>query len=356
MMIPLEQRTSILMLCDEAIASGARQHKACDIIGISPKTIQRWKKPTELHSDGRQTREFIPFNKISPAVRQKILSVVNTTEFCTMTPNQIVPILAERGVYIASERTFYRVLNEEKQLQHRQKSNPGTQRYKPEAHCATEPGQCLSWDITYLKTTVLGQFFYLYLFLDIFSRKIVGWQIHERESSQLAAELVQAIALQEGYDKHQVVIHSDNGSAMKGATLLATFQNLGIMPSFSRPSVSNDNPFSESLFKTVKYCPYFPANPFQDVQEARQWMIEFVQWYNHQHRHSGIQFVTPAQRHAGLDKMILAKRHETYQKAKQQNPERWSGNTRNWNWQNQVMLNPDKSTKITNVESIVLAA
>jgi len=330
-MIPLEQRNTIIMLCDQAIASGARQHKACDIIGISAKTIQRCKKPTELQDDGRHTRKCIPSNKIIPAVRQAILNAVNTAEFCNMTPNQIVPILAERGEYIASERTFYRVLNNEAQCQHRQKSKPGTKHHKPKAHCATGPGQCLSWDITYLKTTVLGQFFYLYLFLDIFSRKIVGWQIHERESSQLAAELVQTIAMQEGYDKHQVVIHSDNGSPMKGATLLATFQSLGIMPSFSRPSVSNDNPFSESLFKTVKYCPYFPSNPFQDSQQARKWMIEFVQWYNHQHRHSGIQFVTPAQRHAGLDKMILAKRHETYQKAKQQYPERWSGKTRNWN-------------------------
>jgi len=153
-MIPLKQRNTILTLCNEATASGARQHKACDIIGISVKTIQRWKKPTELQDDKRQTREFIPANKITPVERQEILSVVNTAEFCDMTPNQIVPILAERGVYIASERTFYRVLNDEKQLQHRQKSKPGTQRHKPKAHCAIEPGQCVSWDITYLKTSV----------------------------------------------------------------------------------------------------------------------------------------------------------------------------------------------------------
>jgi len=355
-MIPLEQRKTIVLLCDDAIAAGARQHKACDIIGITAKTIQRWKKPIELQDDGRQTREFIPTNKITPAVRQEILTVVNTAEFCNMSPNQIVPVLAERGVYIASERTFYRVLNDESQCQHRQKSKPGTQRHKPKAHCTTGPGQCLSWDITYLKTPVLGQFFYLYLFMDIFSRKIVGWQIHDRESSQLAADLVQAIALQEGYEKHQVVIHSDNGSPMKGATLLATFQNLGIMPSLSRPSVSNDNPYSESLFKTVKYCPYFPTSPFDDCQQARQWMTEFVQWYNHQHRHSGIQFVTPAQRHDGSDKMILIKRHETYKKAREQHPGRWSGKTRNWNWQDQVMLNPDKESKITNDASLILAA
>jgi len=325
-------------------------------MGIAPKTIQRWKKPAELQDDKRQTREFIPNNKITPTVLQEILRVVNTEEFCNMTPNQIVPILAQRGTYIASERTFYRVLSEKNQLHHRQKSKPRTKRHKPKAVCATAPRQCLSWDITYLKTAVKGQFFYLYLFMDIFSRKIVGWQIHEHESSQLAAEIVQDIALHEDYDKHQVIIHSDNGSPMKGATLLATFQSLGITPSYSRPSVSNDNPYSESLFKTLKYCPYFPTNPFQDVAQARQWMGEFVQWYNHQHRHSGIQFVTPAERHDGFDKMILLKRHETYQNAKQQHPERWSGDTRNWSRQNTVMLNPDVSNKITKAESVELVA
>ena len=355
-MIPLEQRKTIIMLCDEATASGARQHQACDILGLCAKTIQRWKKPTELQDDGRQMREFIPTNKITAVVRHDILSVVNTAEFCAMTPNQILPILAERGVYIASERTFYRILNEEDQLQHRQKSKPRTARHKPKAQCTTGPGQCLSWDITYLKTTVLGQFFYLYLFLDIFSRKIVGWKIHDCESSELAAELVQEIAQREGYDKHQVVIHSDNGSPMKGATLLATFHYLGITSSYSRPSVSNDNPYSESLFKTVKYCPYFPANPFHDVQQARQWMTGFVHWYNDQHRHSSIKFVTPAQRHVGSDKTLLATRHQTYLKAKQEHPERWSGKTRDWSRQEIVMLNPDKSNKIVKEKSVGLAA
>ena len=184
MMFPLEQRKNSVRLCNEAIASGARQHKACAIIGITPKTIQRWKKPIELQDDKRQIRAFIPKNKIDNSVRQDILNIINTEEFCSMTPNQIVPILTERGTYIASERTFYRVLNEEHQLQHRQQSKPRIARHKPKEQCVTEPGRCVSWDITYLKTTVLGQFFYLYLFMDIFSRKIVGWQIHERESSQ----------------------------------------------------------------------------------------------------------------------------------------------------------------------------
>jgi len=214
----------------------------------------------------------------------------------------------------------------------------------------------LSWDITYLKTPILGQFYYLYLFMDIFSRKIVGWQVHEHESSELAAELVQDITRREGYNKHQVNVHSDNGSPMKGATILATFQALGISPSYSRPSVSNDNAYSESLFKTVKYCPYYPTNPFNDLAQARQWMKKFTHWYNHQHRHSGIHFVTPAQRHAGLDVAILQKRAQTYEKAKAKHPARWSGQVRNWRYQKQVVLNPSKNNDCTNEEKLKLAS
>lgn len=355
-MITLEQRKEIFELCDEATTSGARQHKACEIIGIHPKTIQRWKKPDQLLDDGRITRVFTPTNKITQEERQQILSIVNSVEFSAMTPNQIVPVLAERGEYTASERTFYRVLKEENQLTHRQASKPKTSRSKPDALSATQAGQLLSWDITYLKTNVLGQFFYLYLFMDIFSRKIVGWQIHERESSQHASDIVRDIAQREGYKKDQVDIHSDNGSPMKGATLLATFQNLGITPSYSRPSVSNDNPYSESLFKTVKYCPYYPSKPFSDIQQARQWMSQFTDWYNHQHRHSSINYVTPAQRHTGLDKAILEMRIETYEAAKEKHPQRWTSKTRDWRRQEVVTLNPDKKKTTIDEASLKIAA
>lgn len=355
-MISLEQRKNRLALLDEAMVSGARQHKACEIIGLNAKTIQRWKKPKDLQDDGRKIRSFTPKNKLTEEERQLLLNTVNSKEYSAMTPNQIVPILAEKGNYIASERTFYRVLSEVDQLTHRQASMPSTVRHKPDSLCATGPGQLLSWDITYLKTTVSGQFFYLYLFMDIFSRKIIGWQIHDRESSELASDIIKHIADQEGYSKNQVYLHSDNGSPMKGATMLATLHMLGISPSNSRPSVSNDNPYSESLFKTVKYCPYYPTKPFNELIDARRWMIEFVEWYNHTHRHSGIQYVTPAQRHAGLDKAILAKRTEVYEKAKTKNPIRWSRQTRNWNRQDEVLLNPDKVPEIANDEFIRMAS
>jgi putative transposase len=210
---------------------------------------------------------------------------------------------------------------------------------------ATEPNQIYCWDITYLPSQVKGRFFYLYMVMDIFSRKIVGWQAHDNESSALASDLMVDICQRENIDKDQVVLHSDNGSPMKGATMLATLQQLGVMPSFSRPSVSNDNPYSESLFRTFKYRPSYPENKFKTLADARLWIEEFVNWYNYSHCHSGIQFVTPAQRHKNKDAEILAKRHQVYQIAKAKNPERWSVNTRNWEPITEVALNPNKAEK-----------
>jgi putative transposase len=186
----------------------------------------------------------------------------------------------------------------------------------------------------------MGIYFYLYLFLDIFSRKIVGWQVYEAESSELASEVMRDICVRENIAPNQVVLHSDNGSPMKGATMLATLQTLGVVPSFSRPAVSNDNPFSESLFKTLKYRPTYPQRPFETILAARQWVSTFARWYNEEHRHSAIHFVTPAERHAGLDSALLCKRIEVYEAAKQKHPERWSGNTRNWQPIDIVHLNP----------------
>ncbi|MDZ4155411.1 MAG: DDE-type integrase/transposase/recombinase [Methylococcales bacterium] len=201
--------------------------------------------------------------------------------------------------------------------------------------------------ISYLPTTVKGQFYYLYLVLDVFSRKIVGWQVFAEESSQLASQLMRDICQSEGISAQQVTLHSDNGSPMKGATMLATLQQLGIAASFSRPAVSNDNPYSASLFKTLKYRPDYPLKAFKDLTCARQWVSTLLDWYNHEHRHSGIRFVTPAKRHQGLDRQILTHRHQLYQAARQANPQRWQGQTRNWTTIDRVLLNPDQDQQPT---------
>ena len=343
-MIPLPQRQQIVEWVEEANTAGARSHKACELLGIAPRTLQRWRQYGELLDDARSTRSFVPVNKLSDQEREQIIAVANLDEFAHLPPSQIVPQLADRGEYIASESSFYRVLREAGQLQHRQASRPATA-YKPEPLTANAPNQVYSWDITYLKTSIRGIFLYLYLFMDIYSRKIVGWQVYENEDSERAADILGDIAQREGITPEQVTLHSDNGGPMKGASMLAAMQALGIMPSFSRPAVSNDNPYSESLFKTLKYRPEYPAQPFADVTAARRWVSGFVDWYNFKHRHSAIQFVTPAQRHAGLDTAILVQRQALYLAAKARHPERWSRQTRNWEPVTVVYLNPNKTDR-----------
>ena len=216
------------------------------------------------------------------------------------------------------------------------------QRHQPKALAATLANQVWSWDITYLPTAVRGQFYRLYMVMDIYSRKIVGWEVHGEELAAHAADLIDKTCRRERIAKDQLVLHADNGSPMKGATMLATLQRLGVVPSFSRPCVSDDNPYSEALFRTLKYTPAYPAGAFADIAAARAWVDRFVTWYNHEHRHSAIRFVTPAQRHAGNDRILLAARTQVYQAARQRHPDRWRGRAvRNWQPVGAVWLNPD---------------
>ena len=340
-MTALAERCQVIALVAEAITAGARQDRTCAAISLSERTLQRWQRD-QLRGDQRPIRVQTPKNRLSPLERVRLLSIANSAEFGHLPPNQIVPQLADRGQYLASESTFYRVLRAENQLKHRSAERPPQRRGKPRALAAIAPDQLFSWDITYLPTRVRGLYFYLYLFMDIFSRKVVGWQIYETESSELASEVLRDICAREHIAPNQVILHSDNGSPMKGATMLATLQALGVMPSFSRPAVSNDNPYSESLFKTLKYRPNYPRRPFENLMTARQWVSTFIHWYNHEHRHSAICFVTPAERHAGLDGALLGKRIALYETAKERHPERWSGATRNWQPVRVVHLNPDQ--------------
>ena len=291
--------------------------------------------------DKRTVRKAAPHNKLCEGEKEKILEVVNQPEYRDLSPNQIVPLLADKGKYLASESTIYRILRKEKQMKHRLKSKPAGF-YKPKALKATGPNQIYSWDITYLMSSIKGKFYYLYLILDIYSRKIVGWQVYDRESAELASDVLEAACLDEKIDKGQIYLHSDNGGPMKGATMLATLQKLGIIPSFSRPSVSNDNPYSEALFRTLKYRPAYPEKIFSSLEGARNWVHAFVSWYNTEHLHSGIKFVSPEKRHQGLDEEILNSRDRVYKEARVKNPNRWSRKTRNWDKIKEVQLNPER--------------
>jgi transposase InsO family protein len=253
-----------------------------------------------------------------------------------------VPKLADQGIYLASESTFYRILKEHKMLTHRQASKPAVAR-RPKAHMATGPCQVWSWDITYLRTCVKGLFFYLYMVVDVWSRKIIAAQVFAEESMDHSAMLLAHACAVQGVAPEKLVLHSDNGAPMKGATMLATLQHLGVIPSFSRPSVSNDNPYSESLFRTLKYRPEYPSRPFENIEQAQSWIDEFVFWYNTQHLHSSIRFVTPNDRHYGRESSILANRRKVYTKARRRNPKRWSKEIRNWHPVECVWLNPEKN-------------
>lgn len=345
-MTSLTERNSITHLIEECTNAGARQSHACSTIGLSARTLQRWQNGAQqktVQGDQRPMRIQTPGNALSPVECERILKLVNSPEFAHLPPTQIVPILADQGHYLASESSMYRVLRKARQLTHRGSDRSAQKRGKPRALCATAPNQIFSWDITYLPTRIKGVYYYLYLFMDIFSRKIVGWQVYESESAEQASQVMIDICHRENIGAHQVVLHSDNGSPMKGATMLATLQTLGVMPSFSRPAVSNDNPYSEALFRTCKYRPDYPQNAFENLMAARTWVGTFVHWYNHEHRHSAIRFVTPAQRHDGEDQALLAKRNAVYQAAKALHPLRWHGDTRNWQRVEFVHLNPNQT-------------
>ena len=331
----------IVDLVEEAVAHGARVEPACEVLGVSTRTVERWRKEPDAE-DRRQGPRTTPAHALTRAERERIVALATSPKYRNMSIRQVVPRLADEGIYVASESSFYRVLHEEQLMAHREHARPAG-KSKPRSHVATGPCEVWSWDITYLRTSVRGTFYYLYLMLDIWSRKVVGWEVHAEESTELAAKLAERACVDEGVEPGSLALHSDNGGPMKGSTMLATLQRLGIAASFSRPSVSDDNAICEAIFRTLKYRPGFPRKPFASLEDARRWVADFVAWYNSEHLHSGIRYVTPIDRHEGRDGAILAKRHALYRSAKKTTPRRWTGETRNWTPVGDVTLNPLRS-------------
>ena len=339
-------RANAVELIDEARANGARLKKACAELRIAQNTYRRWKAGTE---DQRPYAERpAPSHKLSAEERRHVLDLCHRPEYASLPPAQIVLHLADdHQIYVASERTFYRILHEHDEQHHRgPKAAPQPPRPKPTL-CADRPNRCWSWDVTYLPTAIRGQFFYLYLIIDLYSRKIVGQEVFEAENAANSARLIERATLQEGCRHEDLIIHADNGGPFKGSQLHATLERLGVGSSYSRPAVSNDNAFSESLFGTAKTRPDYPRNGFNDLAEARAWALRFTNWYNAEHRHREINGVTPNQRHAGEDHAILARRKALYEQAKANNPGRWSGPTRNCNPAGPTWLNPPANKERT---------
>jgi putative transposase len=349
-MTRLEDRQILLHDIAQARTDGARLAPACALSGVDPRTLQRWKLAEGVSRGDRRPEADhpIPSHALSEAERARIIEVVNEPRFAQTPPARIVPALADEGVYIASESSFHRVLRAYGQMHRRGRAQPPRTSRPPTTHIATGPGEVWCWDVTFLPAQVQGRWFYLYLILDLYSRKIVGFEVHDTDSAEHAAHLAKRAALAEGIHAKAVrpVLHGDNGATLKATTVLAMLYWLGIKPSYSRPRVSDDNAFVEALFRTAKYRPEFPLKGFGDVDAARQWALRFVNWYNDEHRHSGIRYVTPGQRHAGQDRRVLAARHALYLEARERNPRRWSGLTRNWTPVTAVTLNPERDMLI----------
>jgi len=332
-------------LVQDAQRDGARLAKACQVMGINVRTYYRWVAEGEVTADRRPDAERPePANKLSPEERKAIVALCNAPEYRSRPPAFIVADQADKGRYLASESTIYRVLHEYDQQHHRGRQQAPQRKRPPTTHQATAPNQLWCWDISWLPGPARGTWWYLYLIMDVFSRKIVGHEIYETETGELAAELIQKTCWRERLtDRHKpLILHSDNGSPMKAATFLEKLYDLGITPSYSRPRVSNDNAFAESAFKTLKYRPGFPVDGFATLAEAQDWVQQFTEWYNHEHRHSALRYVTPSQRHNGEAKGILTQRREVFEAAKQRHPERWSGDIRKLDLPEIVHLNPER--------------
>lgn len=324
----------------EAVTSGARLESACRMVGLSARSFQRWMKDPE-GQDGRRGPLQRPSNALTAAEEAQVLAVMTSPIYIGLSPKQLVPQLADEGLYLASEPTMYR-LQRRHGLRGRKRSIERAHVARARmVHDATGPNQVWSWDITWLPSLVRGRFWYLYMVLDVWSRRIVGWTVAESESGDIAAHLIARICSEEGIDPNGLVLHSDNGRPMRSVTMVSKLHELGIMPSFSRPHVSNDNPYSEGLFRTLKYTPAYPRLPFATLEVAERWVTRFVAWYNGKHRHSAIRFVTPDQRHFGQEHEVLARRRELYAAARRANPERWTRTTRNWSPILSVVLNPE---------------
>lgn len=334
-----DERRAVLDSLTEAQKAGARLSRCAKVIGLSERTLERWRLEEDGGDDKRCGPHTVPGNKLSEHEERQLLRVLTSPEHRDLSPKQVIPALAEQGKYIASEATAYRVLHKHKLQKHRENTKARTST-RPAEQTASVPNQVYCWDITYLKAHPVGAFYYLYLVTDIFSRRIVAARVYLAENDENATELFTEVQRRERLLPGQTVLHSDNGSAMKGATLKATLERLGVLASYSRPRVSDDNPYVESLFGTMKTRVGYPKKAFVSLEDAQAWVDSFVRWYNEEHRHSALNWVTPNDRHSGNDAALLRRREETYRRAQKRHPERWSRGIRDCSPAPAVTLNP----------------
>lgn len=333
----------MVALLQEGIRRGASAKAIAGLFGLATRTLRRWGVMIRSEGFSHDRRKGAPRHvghRFSREEREIVLATVIDPRFADLTPSQIVAILAEEGLYVGSESTIYRIMRQEGLLNHRGRSRPPREPREPPVLEATGIHQVLAWDITLMPGPVKGQFYYLYMVMDVWSRRILGVEVHERECSELASTFFDRVCRDEGISKENAaILHSDNGAPMRSFTLAAKMTELGVSLSFSRPRVSNDNAYAESWFRTMKYHQSYPLRRFRDLLSVKAWVDGFVGWYNAEHRHSGIKYVTPNQRHYGQAEAICAIRQQTYEEARQKNPQRWSRQTRDWSQPTIVSIN-----------------
>ena len=281
---------------------------ACTALGVNRAALYR-RRTRQASTLGDEPLRPPPPLKLSAQERQTVVDLLHSERFVDASPHTIQAILLDEGHYHCSVRTLYRILAEEGELKERRALRRHTQYAKPEL-LATGPNQLWSWDITKLKGPVKWTYFYLYVILDVFSRYVVGWMVASRESATLAKTLISETCTRQDVPLGQLTLHADRGSSMKSKAVALLLADLGITKTHSRPHVSNDNPFSEAQFKTLKYRPEFPQR-FGSLEDSRAFCRPFFRWYNTEHRHSGIAFMTPQDVHYGRATQILETRSAT---------------------------------------------
>lgn len=294
--------------------------QACALLGRSRATRYR-RELSPVH--GPRVPRPAPANALCEAERQQVLTLLRSPEYCDLAPAQVWARLLDDGVYLCSIRTMYRLLDAagENRERRRQRTHPAKK--KPEL-IATSPNAVWSWDITKLRGPTRGVYYELFVIIDIFSRYVVAWTIAPAETGELAAEFIAAAYAEQGISKGQLSLHADRGTSMTSKSVAQLLVDLGVDRSHSRPHVSNDNPYSEANFKTLEYCPAFPGR-FGSIHDARAFCNDFFNYYNHEHRHSGIGLHTPASVHYGDAPAIRVKRSETLNAAYAANPARFRG-------------------------------
>lgn len=294
---------------------------ACSALCIPRSTYYRWLKPPATNNAVRKKSKH-PL-ALSEIEKQAVLDVLHTDRFVDKSPGEIVPTLLDEGKYLCSERTMYRILEGENELKERRNQRRRGNYQKPEL-LAVGPNQVWSWDITKLKGPKKWSYYYLYVIIDIFSRYVVGWMVADRESAVLAQQLISRSCAKHNIQRNQLTLHADRGTSMRSKRVANLLADLGVTKTHSRPYTSDDNPFSEAQFKTLKYCPQFPGN-FGCIEDAQAFCRAFFKWYNNEHRHSGINRLTPQVVHYGKAQVVLAKRNEVLKQAFDRFPERFKG-------------------------------